>query len=88
MTPPPISADRVRSLLGTPDTAASKAPVGCAPGSRKQWFKPVLSDEVVAGIRRDREAGMKVLDVAAKYGVSGACVSLIHSGNRRRNRGT
>jgi hypothetical protein len=58
------------------------------PPRQKHWlFRPRVPDDVVAGIRRDREAGMPVLEVAAKWGVSGAHVSRIHNGLARRSSG-
>lgn len=86
----PISPDRVRALLGVrqppsePAKRAKRSPVGRAPGSRKRWFKPRIPAGTVEAIRRERAAGVPVLTVAAKFGVSGAYVSLVHNERRRK----
>ena len=83
----PLPPDRVRALTGTPATPEPvKHEVGCAPGSRKQWFRPKIPVEIIDKICQERAAGVPVLTVAAKYGVSGACVSLVYSGQRRSRR--
>lgn len=73
---PPLSKEAVERQLGS----AQAPPVR----KRRGRFKPVHSDEKVAAIRRDRASGMKLLDVAAKHGVSGAYVSLLDNNRVRR----
>ena len=52
-------------------------------GSTLPQFQPRVPQEVVDSIRRERDAGARVIDLAAKYGVSAPYVTLVTYGMRR-----
>ncbi len=45
-----------------------------------------LSDAQVETIQRRRGAGEKIVALAAEYGVSGACISMVANGRRRQQK--
>lgn len=79
----PLPPERVRALLKTPPPAPFPAPKGRG-GPRGKLFVARVPAATIAAIRRERDRGHRVLDIAARHGVSGAYVSMLTNGLRRR----
>ena len=77
-----LSAEQIARLLGTPK-ATETAPVKRLTGG--VLLHPPLSDEAVRDIRRRWAAGDRLKDIAGDHNVTTAAVSLIGSGQRRRD---
>ena len=80
---PPLPPERVRALLKTPPPAPPPAPKGRG-GPRGKLFVPRVPAATIEAIRAERERGDRVLDIAARHGVSGAYVSMLTNNLRRR----
>lgn len=79
----PLPPERVRALLKTPPPAPPPPKKGRG-GPRGKLFRAVVPDATIRAIRAARDRGERVLDIAAAHGVSGAYVSMLTNGLRRR----
>jgi len=78
---PLLTAEQVARLLGTQPTQAKPA----KKITHGVLLNPPLPDEAVRDIRRRWTAGDRLKDIAADHNVTQAAVSLIGSGQRRRD---
>lgn len=87
---PPISAERVRVVLGVPSKAADPTPV-VEPKEQISGraitfggkFDVKITDDQVREIRRRVKAGEKGYNIAKEMGISQPMVSLIVNGHRK-----
>jgi hypothetical protein len=77
----PLTAEQVARLLGTQPTQAKPA----KKITHGVLLNPPLPDEAVRDIRRRWAAGDRLKDIAGDHNVTKAAVSLIGSGQRRRD---
>lgn len=77
----PLTADQVARLLGTPTVQAKPA----RKLTHGVLLNPPLPDDAVRDIRRRWAAGERLKVIASDHNVTQAAVSLIGSGQRRRD---
>jgi hypothetical protein len=77
-----LSAEQIARLLGAPKTTET-APVKRLTGG--VLLHPPLPDETVRDIRKRWSAGQPLKGIASRHGITMAAVSLIGSGQRRRD---
>jgi hypothetical protein len=77
----PLTAEQVARLLGTQPTQAKPA----KKLTHGVLLNPPLPDEAVRDIRRRWAAGDRLKDIARDHNVTKASVSLIGSGQRRKD---
>jgi hypothetical protein len=77
----PLTAEQVARLLGTQPTQAKPA----KKLTHGVVLNPPLPDDAVRDIRRRWAAGERLKIIAADHNVTQAAVSLIGSGQRRRD---
>ena len=76
-----LSAEQIARLLGTPK--ATTAPVKRLTGG--VLLHPPLPDETVRDIRKRWSAGQPLKGIASRHKITMAAVSLIGSGQRRKD---
>jgi len=77
----PLTAEQVARLLGTQPTQAKPA----KKITHGVLLNPLLPDDAVRDIRRRWTAGERLKIIAADHNVTQAAISLIGSGQRRKD---
>lgn len=91
-----LSAQRIAALVAPKPTKKTPPPDPRPPeppkpaketkrgrGSALPMFQPRIPQATIDAIRRERDAGARVIDLAAKYRVTAAYVSMLTYGLRR-----